>query len=109
MAKRQTSPRKPKAPKPTFGDALGRMRAEAHTGIRGAIDRALAGVAAPQRKGRQRPASGELAHALFDGIALAVAEEVVRAARPGCEVDMALLIGDAILVRVESLTAAGRC
>lgn len=106
MAKRkQTKP----TSAPRFGDALQSMRAAAHTGVRSAIEQAARGLPPTGRRRRQRPASGDIAHALFDGIVMAVAEEVVRASRPGCEGDMAELIADAIVIRVERLTAAGRC
>ncbi len=106
MAKRK-QPRR--SPQPRFGDALQNMRAATHTGVRSAIDNALRGMPPPDGRRRQRPAAGDIAHALFDGLVLAVAEEVVRASRPGSATDMAELIADAIVIRVEHLTAAGRC
>lgn len=106
MAKRkQTKP----TSAPRFGDALQSMRAATHTGVRSAIDNALRGMPPPDARRRQRPSDGAIAHALFDGLVLAVAEEVVRASRPGSATDMAELIADAIVIRVEHLTAAGRC
>lgn len=106
MAKRKQT--KPKSA-PRYGDALHDMRAATHTGVRNAIDSALRGMPPPDGRRRQRLAAGDIAHALFDGLVLAVAEEVVRASRPGSESDMAELIADAIVIRVEHLTAAGRC
>lgn len=109
-ARRTSLPKvtRPAATAPTFGEVLEEMRAEAHQGVAAAIHGAASYQ--PDTKPRRIPklAHGHRAQALFDGIVEALSEAIIAESRPGFESEMASLVADMLMSRVEQHTCAGR-
>lgn len=58
------------------------------------------------RRERERHA-GSRAHAIFDGITTALADQILTTARPGCETEMALQVSRLLMSKVASASCAG--
>ena len=92
---------------PSYREALHSMRVAAQDGIAEAICEAQDDYLSFRALGRS-PSHGEEAHALFDGIASAIAQSVVVNALPGRADVLARMVGDLVVAKVYALTCHGR-
>jgi hypothetical protein len=103
MSKNRT--RTAKSPFPSYAQALAAMRQRAESDVHEAITRASSSL--PEKVARQVP-SGTQAYNLFDGIIGALAQRIITEACTGHERQMAQLVANMLISKVEALGCQGR-
>jgi hypothetical protein len=93
----------------TYAEALKSMRLNASRNVEAAINASKEHPVPKAPRGMRKEAGVRESHALFDGVVSALAIAVCDAAIPGREVDMALLIGQALVAKVNKAMCMGEC
>lgn len=98
------------APGNSYRDALASLRTHAETSVQYGIDMAREEFADVRftRSRPQRLSQGMALEALYSGILDAVAGSIADMADPGREVDMAHLVADLLVQKVERLSCVGQ-
>ena len=95
------------APPRTYRQALVTMRLAAQDGVAEAISDAHHAMARDVSHASQQPSAGETAHALFDGVAQALAENILMHSLPGRAETMARMIGDLVVAKIHAMSCQG--
>lgn len=85
------------------------MRLNASRNVEAAINASREHPIPRPPRNMRKDAGARESHAFFDGIVSALAVAVCDAAQPGREVDMALLIGEALVAKVNKALCFGEC
>lgn len=93
----------------TYAEALRDMRSTASRNVEEAINASKPQYLPKPPKGARRHAGAREAHCFFDGVVEALAVAVCDAAIPGKEVEMALLIAESLVSKVNAASCVGRC
>ncbi len=98
------------APGNSYRDALASLRTHAETSVQYGIDMAREEFADVRftRSRPQRLSQGMALEALYSGILDAVAGSIADMAAPGREVDMAHLVADLLVQKVERMSCMGQ-
>lgn len=92
----------------TYKEALSSLRSSAEAGVQDGIDAArMSFVSARPRSTSRRGARGMELEALYSGILNAVAVSILETAHPGREIDLARLVADQLVAKVEALGCVG--
>lgn len=102
----RSAPKRPSAEDMRYRDALFGMRSAVEDSVSAVIEDAREDAPYQLATYRKRSAGRE-AHALFDGIASALATSIVNSSRPGQEAEMAHVVARLLVSKVEALSCCG--